>query len=332
MAWTMSVALRESCDQGGSMRDAWTGRWLKATLTRAQRIIAGGRGDDVASPSADRRAARHHMRAATKAQQPRTTVASAHVAAPSTGPISLPDPDQLAARISHDLRTPLNAVLGFSELMQIETKDRDPNCRYRKYAAHIQQSGEALRKATEETLAFTQMITAAARTDAPPKRGNVSIAAVIETVLEVEPNSVVLDPATMTDLRTKAPQVEGCEAAFREAFARLIRSFNAAAPNATQRMTIEAVDDQILVSLQTPADVAAATPPKSANGAPEPNTDLSPFPLTTDTLDLFIVQTVFALQGAKMSWVTGQAGQQLTARILIPLAAQWSLPLERHAV
>ncbi|MFM7083993.1 MAG: sensor histidine kinase [Hyphomicrobium sp.] len=65
---------------------------------------------------------------------------------------------ELAARMSHDLRTPLNAVIGFSDLMHAETFGPLGNDRYRDYIQHIQDSCRDLLKNTEKTLAFTSSL------------------------------------------------------------------------------------------------------------------------------------------------------------------------------
>ena len=66
----------------------------------------------------------------------------------------------LTARISHELRTPLNAVIGFSDLMERELFGPLGNARYRDYAAHIKDSGEALLKSAEDTLALSALLVA----------------------------------------------------------------------------------------------------------------------------------------------------------------------------
>lgn len=66
---------------------------------------------------------------------------------------------QLTARISHDLRTPLNAVIGFSELMSQETFGPLGSQRYQDYAKHIRECGRTLLKSTEDTLAITSALT-----------------------------------------------------------------------------------------------------------------------------------------------------------------------------
>lgn len=65
----------------------------------------------------------------------------------------------LMAQISHDLRTPLNAVIGFSDVMSAELLGPVGHPRYREYAGDIRDSGRRLLKAAEDTLAMTSMVT-----------------------------------------------------------------------------------------------------------------------------------------------------------------------------
>lgn len=71
---------------------------------------------------------------------------------------------ELTARISHDLRTPLNAVIGFSELMSRETFGPLGSSQYQEYAKHIRESGQSLLRSAEDTLAITSAL---ARPDTP---------------------------------------------------------------------------------------------------------------------------------------------------------------------
>lgn len=67
---------------------------------------------------------------------------------------------ELLARISHDLRTPLNAMIGFSDAMQQELFGPLGHSRYQEYAGHIRSSGNQLLRATEETLTMTALLAA----------------------------------------------------------------------------------------------------------------------------------------------------------------------------
>lgn len=80
---------------------------------------------------------------------PARTLSAQHRADPMTG---------LLARVSHDLRTPLNAVMGFSDLMQQEAFGPLGDARYQSYARHIHASSAELLKATEDTLAMTALV------------------------------------------------------------------------------------------------------------------------------------------------------------------------------
>jgi signal transduction histidine kinase len=89
--------------------------------------------------------------------QPREiqTTVSAHTPA-----IILPDDAYvgLMSRLHHDLRTPLNAMMGFADLMRAETFGPLGNERYRAYAAHMQTCGRELLEATETTLTMTTLL------------------------------------------------------------------------------------------------------------------------------------------------------------------------------
>ena len=83
---------------------------------------------------------------------------SANIRPPA--PSALADWIDLLARISHDLRTPLNAVIGFSDAMQNELFGPLGHARYQEYARHIRTSGDLLLKAAEDTLAMTSLLAA----------------------------------------------------------------------------------------------------------------------------------------------------------------------------
>lgn len=64
----------------------------------------------------------------------------------------------LLASISHEMRTPLNAVIGFSDAMQQEVFGPIGNARYQEYVQHIRASGVELLKAAEDALAMTAVL------------------------------------------------------------------------------------------------------------------------------------------------------------------------------
>ncbi len=64
----------------------------------------------------------------------------------------------LLARISHDLRTPLNAVIGFSDVMQQELFGPLGDTRYQEYVRHIRTSGVEVLQAAEDALTMTALL------------------------------------------------------------------------------------------------------------------------------------------------------------------------------
>ncbi len=67
---------------------------------------------------------------------------------------------RLLSRMSHELRSPLNAVIGFSDLMHKEIHGPIGNDRYREYASHILSSGHELLRTAEDALAIAAMVMA----------------------------------------------------------------------------------------------------------------------------------------------------------------------------
>ena len=70
------------------------------------------------------------------------------------------------ARVSHDLRTPLNAVMGFSEMMALELFGPLGDERYQDYVHHIRDSAAELLKSAEDTMALTALMATPSRRDA----------------------------------------------------------------------------------------------------------------------------------------------------------------------
>ena len=61
------------------------------------------------------------------------------------------------ARVSHDLRTPMNAILGFSQILKSEQFGPLSNQRYQDYADYIFESGETLLGLVEDMLDISQI-------------------------------------------------------------------------------------------------------------------------------------------------------------------------------
>jgi signal transduction histidine kinase len=64
----------------------------------------------------------------------------------------------LMSHVSHELRTPLNAIIGFADLMQRELLGPLGSPRYQEYVRHIRESGLAVLRAAEDTMAFTTVL------------------------------------------------------------------------------------------------------------------------------------------------------------------------------
>ena len=65
---------------------------------------------------------------------------------------------ELLARVSHEFRTPLNAMMGFSDLMGQQMFGPLGHPRYEEYLTHIRESGQKLLKSAEDTLAMTSLM------------------------------------------------------------------------------------------------------------------------------------------------------------------------------
>ena len=85
---------------------------------------------------------------------------------------------ELSRLIAHDVRTPLNALLGFSSMLSQELFGPIGNERYREYASHIANSAHQTVQAAERTIAL------AALTPQLPSRSPKSYINLRSTILE----------------------------------------------------------------------------------------------------------------------------------------------------
>jgi len=66
--------------------------------------------------------------------------------------------EELAHQIGHKLRTPLNAVIGFSDMMRQELFGPVGSSRYLEYLDYIHESAQRMLQTAEETLSFTSLL------------------------------------------------------------------------------------------------------------------------------------------------------------------------------
>jgi len=83
------------------------------------------------------------------------------------------------SRLSHDLRTPINAIVGFSQIMHHEMLGPVGSKAYRDYARDIQESGETLLERVQAILELSRL----EATTAAPERRPVRLAGVLEQAL-----------------------------------------------------------------------------------------------------------------------------------------------------
>ncbi len=74
---------------------------------------------------------------------------------PAPKPPTAPDASHVAlSRIGHDLRTALNAIMGFSEIMTHKLHGPLGHPKYEEYVKHVRFSGESLLAVSDEVLAL----------------------------------------------------------------------------------------------------------------------------------------------------------------------------------
>ncbi len=108
---------------------------------------------------------------------------------------------ELMAHMSHALRTPLNAVIGFSEVMARELHGPLGNSRYQEYAHHICESGGRLLKSSEDALAVTQAMTSLMTDRGRSRRERVAVDGLLRqawAVIEAVPPVSAADCAALT--------------------------------------------------------------------------------------------------------------------------------------
>ena len=220
-------------------------------------------------------------------------------------PIAIDEQSQtwadLMARISHEIRTPLNAVIGFSDLMEREIFGPLGNARYRDYAAHIKDSGDALLRSAEDTLALSSLLA----TPAPGHRiQSSSLAALTRDAWHLIEPQAARRRITVEVAIPEALEVAGDRRAFRQVISNLIME-------ATQRAN---GDTAILVRAEIHGDTVQLI-------VAAPNSDRHRH-VGTPSIALCVARALLELQGTSLATSSraGQYGWQATT--VLNLAVQ----------
>lgn len=204
----------------------------------------------------------------------------------------------LLARINHDLRTPLNAVIGFSDVMQREMFGPLGNARYQEYARHIRDSGDVLLKATEDTLAMTTLLAA------PPRMGLRRVA--LTEILDAIRTELATDgsEAAVVVCGAKAAHVIADPDALLQAVRHVVRS---AVCHAGGLMPVE-VEAHVVEGRVSMTVLVGCAPLQGVR--PAPNEELG---LGRETLSLRLARALLGLQGMDLAHET--SGTSWQARI-----------------
>ncbi|MEM1307024.1 MAG: histidine kinase dimerization/phospho-acceptor domain-containing protein [Pseudomonadota bacterium] len=225
----------------------------------------------------------------------------------------------LAERVSHDMRTPLNAVIGFSELMQAELHGPHGDARYREYAQHIRQSGEALKRTAEDAIAMTHLAVGAVHHE---RHETLAVAALMARMEAEHQVSISANDETA--------QVTVQIGAFSHAFERLLRSLRNADGTATETpVNISVECDSVahhvtLVVHTSGSDI----PPKPQTRRPAAQS--ADFPRIDDDLNFCFAKSLFQSQNIECALLENSAdcdGADQCAVITMPCCFQAQLPL-----
>ncbi|MEL6298905.1 MAG: histidine kinase dimerization/phospho-acceptor domain-containing protein [Pseudomonadota bacterium] len=225
---------------------------------------------------------------------------------------------RLTARMSHDLRTPLNAVIGFSTLMHQEAFGPVGDERYREYARHIAQSGETLRRATDDALAATDLIARAPGKTLTP----FSLTAIVDAIHAHQDLPAIADGASLAADDESATMALGRQddiaAAVIRALAISLRDkvpIGAVAADCTDQAGF------VWLTLSVPVANAVATD----EAPPAANADATPYPSVDDDFEFCLAQTMLETMDLTLMRHCGPG--HVTLKLGCQRAQQAELPL-----
>jgi signal transduction histidine kinase len=217
---------------------------------------------------------------------------------------------ELMARVNHDLRTPLNAVIGFSELMVLELFGPLGDERYQDYVHHIRDSATELLKSAEDTLALTALV-------ANPSRRDAACACDLELLAadawafvsrKAAGRAVDFQPSIATDL-----EVIGEQRALRQILVNMLSEAIARAAYG-ERVVLTAIAEGELVELAV--SVSRERPSAATKES---------------SLAICLARTLLELQGASLAEVKSSS-QGWRAVTVLDRAAQPDFFIERFGV
>lgn len=225
---------------------------------------------------------------------------------------------ELSAHVSHELRTPLNAVIGFTDVMHSELHGPVGHDRYREYLGHIRASGEALLKATEDTLAVTHML-------AEPAIRTIAPVALAEAIAEARDRSARAEaigtagPPAWSCAVAADLAVEADPRAFRQALVNLLTAARRHAGGGG-RITVRAGAAHGAVALDI-----TSTSPSAASGAQDKIGLDSRFAAGDERYPLSLARALLELQGARL--VETRRGPALVMTVSLAEARQHDMAL-----
>lgn len=218
-----------------------------------------------------------------------------------------PDWAEIMARTNHELRTPLNAVIGFSDIMQRELLGPIGHERYKDYIGDIRDSGFALMRALDDTLAVTNLL---GNADALEARSAVLAPALRDAWRrlshEAAEKGVKLQPQLPEVLTRGDITVRGDEQGLSQALVNLLSEALRVCREGEPLQLALAIEDE---NLRLSVSCAAAQPGPDGEVARTKSGHACQDEPRSQGLSLALARLLFELQGASLSAPHHMAGR-----------------------